>query len=403
MTTCLEDLHESNEFLNILLANINSAVLVVDENLQIHQFNDFFIELFDSSLDTFVEKSFGQVTRCVNAVVENKPCGQTSQCQNCILRRSLVQTLVEKVPADKTILDRIFYINGEAKQKHLEFSTRPIRYQGQKLILVIIYDVTDIEEKNIELKKKQQQIEQDLKAAAAIQQSLLPNTLPDIPKIDMAYRFEPCGQIGGDIFNAQSLDDTSIGLYMLDVCGHGVPAALIAVTVSQFLQGRRDYSSLQPERIQPHTILERLNQSFPFERFDSYFSIIYTAIDFERGVLSYSCAGHPPPIILQPDGFIEELESRGTVIGLSSNQSYQSVSRQLNCGDRLVLYTDGMIECRNRHGEYFGKKRFIETLAHHCNKPLQEMIDGVYSTMKDHLNGFKPDDDISFMVVEYTG
>jgi sigma-B regulation protein RsbU (phosphoserine phosphatase) len=65
---------------------------------------------------------------------------------------------------------------------------------------------------------------------------------------------------------------------MLDVCGHGVPAALIAVTVSQFLQGHRDYSSPQQERIQPHTILERLNQSFPFERFDSYFSIIYTTM-----------------------------------------------------------------------------------------------------------------------------
>ena len=273
MTTCFEDLHESNEFLNIVLANINSAVLVVDENLQIHQFNDFFLELFDSSLDTFVEKSFGQVTGCVNAIVENKPCGQTSQCKNCILRRSLVQTLLEKVPADKTTLDRIFYINGEAKQKHLEFSTRPIYYQGQKLILVIIYDVTDIEEKNIELKKKQHQIEQDLKAAAAIQQSLLPNTLPDIPKIDMAWRFEPCGQIGGDIFNVRSLDDTSIGLYMLDVCGHGVPAALIAVSVSQFLQGGRDYSLMEPERVRPHTILERLNQSFPFERFESFFSI----------------------------------------------------------------------------------------------------------------------------------
>ena len=192
MTTCLDNLHESNEFLNILLANINSAVLVVDENLQIHQFNDFFVELFDSSLDTFVEKSFGQVTGCVNAILEKKPCGQTSQCKNCILRRSLIQTLLEKVPANKTTLDRIFYINGEAKQKHLEFSTRPINYQGQELILVIIYDVTDIEEKNIELKNKQHQIEQDLKAAAAIQQSLLPNRLLDIPKIDMAWRFEPC-------------------------------------------------------------------------------------------------------------------------------------------------------------------------------------------------------------------
>ena len=93
MTTRLEDLRESNEFLNLLLTNINSAVLIVDEHLNIHQFNDFFINLFDKALGTFVEKSFGQVAGCVNAVTENKPCGETSKCKDCILRKSLIQTL----------------------------------------------------------------------------------------------------------------------------------------------------------------------------------------------------------------------------------------------------------------------------------------------------------------------
>ena len=190
---------------------------------------------------------------------------------------------------------------------------------------------------------------------------------------------------------------------MLDVCGHGVPAALIAVSVSQFLQGRRDYSSLQSERVHPHTILERLNQSFPFERFESYFSIIYATIDFDRGTLSHCCAGHPPPILLPKDGPIKELKGNGPAIGLRTNPSFGHASRQLNHGDKLVLYTDGMIECRNKHDEIFGKKRFLEALKHHRDKPLQEMVDGVYSTMKDHINDFEPDDDISLIVVEYTG
>lgn len=403
MTTCLKNLHESNEFLNTLLANINSAVLVVDENLQIHQFNDFFVELFDSSLDRFVEKSFGQVTGCVNAVVENKPCGQTSHCEACILRRSLIQTFTEKVPADKTTLERVFYVNGEAKQKYLEFTSRPIQYQGQKLVLVIIYDVTDIEEKNIELKKKQEQIEADLKAAAAIQRSLLPNALPDIPKIGIAWRFEPSGQIGGDIFNVQPLGDSSIGVYMLDVCGHGVPGALIASSVSQFLQTRRDYPAVRLRPLDPGTMVDRLNQNFPFERFESYFSIVYATIDFQRATLSHCCAGHPQPILLPHGGPVQELETSGPAIGLQSAPHFGYTSRQLAPGERLVLYTDGLVECRNSRDEMFGKKNLLDALVGHRERPLQQMVDSVYSAMKDHLSDLEPDDDISLMAVEYRG
>jgi len=402
MTTRLDDLRESNEFLNLLLSNINSAVLIVDENLQIHQFNDFFVELFDSSLDTFVEKSFGQVSGCVNAVIENKPCGKTSKCENCILRRSLIQTLLEKIPADKMKLDRIFYVNGEAKQKHLEFSTRPIDYQGQKLILVIIYDVTDIEQKNIELERKQQQIDQDLIDAAGIQQSLLPNASPNIPNIDIGWRFEPCGQIGGDIFNIQYLDESHIGLYMLDVCGHGVSAALIAVSVSQFLHIGREYLALHPEILPPNAVLENLNQSFPFERFESYFTIIYATIDFTRGIFTYSCAGHPPPILLSASGTIEDLSCKGPVIGLRKNQSFGHAVRKLHRGDKIVLYTDGIIECRNGNDEIFGKKRFFDALEKQRDKPSQDMAGAVYSTAKSYMKGSQPDDDISIMVVEYT-
>ena len=401
MTTRLEDLRESNEFLNLLLTNINSAVLIVDEHLNIHQFNDFFINLFDKALGTFVEKSFGQVAGCVNAVTENKPCGETSKCKDCILRKSLIQTLVEKVPADKMTLDRIFYVDGEAKQKHLEFSTRPIHYQGQKLILVIIYDVTDIENKKIELENKQKQIEEDMEAAAAIQQNLLPEASPKVPNIEIAWLFEPCGRIGWDIFNIQYLDSSRVGLYMLDVCGHGVSGALIAVSVSQFLQSRSQYAALHSETLQPNVILENLNRSFPFERFESYFTIIYATIDFTRGILSYSCAGHPPPILLSADGAVEELNCKGPVIGLSKNQSFDLGMQRLTHGDKLVLYTDGILECRNGKDDLFGKQRFIDALIKHREKPVQDIADAVKSALKSHLNSSPPEDDVSMMVVEY--
>ena len=401
MTTCLDELKESTEFLNLLLSNINSAVLIVDENMEIHQFNDFFVELFDKSLDTFVEKSFGPATGCINAVLESLPCGETSHCKSCVLRHSLIKTMVEKVPVDNKTLDRIFYVDGEEKEKHLEFSTRPVYYQDKRLVLIVIHDISDIEQKKRELELKQQKLDEDLKAAAGIQQSLLPSKTPSVPNLNIAWEFEPCEQIGGDIFNIQFLDKNKIGFYMLDVCGHGVSASLIAVSVSQFLQSSRDFFSIQSKTLSPGPVLDNLNRAFPFERFDSYFSIVYTTLDCKKGILTYSCAGHPPPILITENGRPETLNCNGPVIGLNGHESFSQVERQLNHGDKIVLYTDGMVECRNRHGEIYGKDRFYETLEKFSNKPIQDMVAEVNSALKSYMKGTQPDDDISILAVEY--
>jgi phosphoserine phosphatase RsbU/P len=403
METCVEDLRESTEFLNLLLSNINSAVLIVDENLKIHQFNEFFVELFDNALDIYVEKSFGQATGCINAVMEDKPCGKTSHCHSCILRKSLIKSMIEKMPADKITLERVFYINGEAKPKHLEFSTRPVFYRDQKLTLVIIYDITDIEQKKIELEAKQHQIDQDLKAAAGIQQSLLPSRSPDIPNVNIAWEFEPCGQVGGDIFNIQPLGKDTIGLYMLDVCGHGVSASLIAVSASQFLQSSRDFFASQSKIPTPGVVLDNLNRAFPFERFDSYFSIVYATLDFKKGVLTYSCAGHPPPVLLSQNRPPEILDQHGSVIGINEHETFGETQKQLTPGDKIVLYTDGILECRNSCAGIFGKDRFYETLDTLSNRPVEEIIGEVTAGIEKYTRGSSPDDDISIMVVEYRG
>ncbi len=398
-----EGLKDSNKFLNLLLKNINAAVLVVDKKFHIYQFNDFFLNLFDSSLNTFVEKSFGQITGCVNAVIENKPCGETSQCKDCIFHRSLLQTLVEKVPAEKVPLKRIFYIKGQAKQKHLEFTTRLINYQGKRLILVIIYDVTNIEEKNFELKEKQKQIDQDLRAAAGIQKSLLPNITPKIPNVRIAWKFEPCERIGGDIFNIHSPDNKHIGFYMLDVCGHGVSAALISVTVSQFIQNIRDLLADESGIVPPEKVLNRINKEFPFERFDSYFTIIYMTFDLYDGCLTYSCAGHPPPVLIRSDKTIEILDHHGPIVGLSKGASFGQARKWLQGGNKIVLYTDGVLEIGSSKRELYGRNRFYKTIKDCADGSAQDIVNTIYKSIKNFGKDNKPDDDISVLVVEYTG
>lgn len=403
MTTVLQNLKESNEFLNLLLENINSAVLIADENLQIHQFNNTFLNLFDKAADFNLQSGFGEATGCVNAVMENKPCGESSHCADCILRRSMIDNLIENAPVNKQSLNRLFYVNGKPVSKHLQFSTRPLMFQGQKMYLVIIYDVTDIEQQKIELQKKQELIDQDLKSAAAIQQSLLPGKFPTIENIQVAWKFEPCDQIGGDIFNINNVDERNVSLYMLDVCGHGVPAALISVAVSQFLNSGDGLLGSNCEISSPEIVLNRLERAFPFERFDSYFSIICMTLDVREGLLTYSCAGHPSPIIVRSNGSLDFLDQRGPIVGLGTQKPFGQQTVPLHSGDKVLLYTDGLLESRNPAGKYFGKSRFYDILKKHRHEPVQKIVDTTYEKIKEFRQQAAPVDDISLLGVEYRG
>ena len=403
METLLDDLKESNEFLNLLLDNINSAVLIADENFQIHQFNESFLNLFDNAAECILEKGFGNVTGCVNAVLENKPCGETSQCANCVLRRSLIQNLLENAPVDDQYMERLFYIGGRPVQKYLRFSTRRIIFRGLRMFLVIIYDVTDIEKKKLELQQKQKQIDQDLAAAAAIQQSLLPERTPAIPSIRTAWKFVPCEQIGGDIFNVIKLDETHLGIYMLDACGHGVPAALIAVAVSQFLGKERWIQANSVPLLSPENVLNSLDREFPFERFQSYFTIVSLTIDTASGYLTYSCAGHPPPVLLRSNRRLELLLRRGPVIGSGCDACFRQERKYLSRGDKVLLYTDGIFEARCPAGEEFGKRRFFKTIENYRHLPVEDLVDAVQREVEEFRRGAKPDDDITLLGLEYVG
>jgi phosphoserine phosphatase RsbU/P len=403
MTINLQDLRESNEFLNYILDNMGAAVLIADESFRIHQFNDSFLNLFDSAAAAPTIRTFGEVSGCVNAVREGKSCGETSACGACVLRHSLIQTLIADAPVDRKPLERIFFIKGRAVQKYLRFTTRRIVYQGRTMILVIIYDVSDIEHQKVELQRKQAMIDEDLKAAAAIQRSLLPEGYHSIPNLRVAWRFNPCERIGGDIFNIQRVDEDQVGLYMLDVCGHGVPAALISVAASQFLAGPRGLLGGGCQLTSPETVLTHLDKAFPFERFDSYFSIVCMSIDLRHGVLTYGGAGHPPPVLLRTDGDLTVLDYRGPVIGFGWERPYGQKTLRLQAGDKIILYTDGLTENRDRSGRAFGRERFYSMLRQFNRRPVADVVDALHTEVRRFLEGVAPDDDISLLGVEYTG
>ncbi len=401
MPSEMQDLRESNEFLALLLDHVDAAVLILDEDLKIHQFNRSFLDLFDRAADQFMQASFGQISGCVNSVRENKPCGSTSKCQHCLLNNSLIETMTSRAPVKHQRMDRTFYIDGRAVHKNLEFTAQPIQFSGRRMILVIIYDVTAREQQRKELENKQAIIEQDLQAARKIQVSLLPDREMVMPHIQTAWQFQPWHLVGGDIFQVYVKSPEEIGAYVLDVCGHGVSAALVAVSVSQFLHSLHNRMRLTGRIFSPGEIIDRLETAFPLDRFNCFFTVVYASLNVQSGQLVYANAGHVPPLILRNDGRLEWLDHHGTVIGVGLDSPSGQEEHQLEVGDRLLLYTDGMLDNFGPEGERGGRELFLDALKELQTLPLDQMLSGVFARANDLRGPKPPSDDMSLFGIEF--
>ena len=262
---------------------------------------------------------------------------------------------------------------------------------------------------NAALVENQEKLDEDLKAAAGIQRSLLPKSIPEVDALKMAWRFMPCDRIGGDIFNVVRLDKDHWGLYMLDVSGHGVPSALVAVSASQMIHAQHDRllkkSQKNPpyyEIVPPSRVLETLDREFPIERFDKYFTMSYIIIDTDLNRITYSNAAHPPPVLMRKDGGLGLLEKGGTIIGMGGILPFEEGTMEIRPGDRLFLYTDGAVEYQHGDGELYGEDRFYADISRLKDRSLKEHIDGIINGIMDFGDQIPPQDDLTLLGVEFS-
>ena len=262
------------------------------------------------------------------------------------------------------------------------------------------------------LQEKQNKIEEDLEAAAQIQSALIPLAKPQLPELSFSWQFVPSDQSGGDIFNIHLLDDRTLAVYLVDVSGHGVPAAMVTVSVAQSLQphgytvlhrnDRNDGDSALLAPRSPSRVLTILNRDYPIERFDKYFTIVYMIIDRLSGTIIYSNAGHPSPLLLRNSGSIERLDAGGPMIGLGDLLPFEDGKKQLTKGDRLYLHTDGITEyCRE--DEFFGSERLEAEIVRTKDMPLDLACETIISKMHDFGDGIKAEDDITLVAIEFNG
>jgi sigma-B regulation protein RsbU (phosphoserine phosphatase) len=266
---------------------------------------------------------------------------------------------------------------------------------------------------NRDLVAKQKDLDADLRAAADIQSSLIPRSSPDVNSLDMAWRFVPCSTIGGDIFNVVPLDDDHLAIYVVDVSGHGVPAAMVTVSVAQSLtqhagiviepRSRRVEDGAPSVIRAPSNVLELLDEEFPMDRFDKYFTMVYMVLNTKTGVVRYCNAAHPQPIVLRRGGRVELMEAGGTIVGLGGVMPYDEGELVLEYGDRIFMFTDGIAEFTSESGEEYGEQRLAELLCDRSVDSVQAACDGVVSALGDFGRGRPPNDDITVLGLEFLG
>ncbi len=265
--------------------------------------------------------------------------------------------------------------------------------------------------RNRDLNIANERMSRDLEAASGIQRSLLPARAPDVSGFNFSWKFKPCEVLAGDFLNIFPLNESHVGLYVLDVSGHGVPAALLSVTLSRLLSPNPHQSILlkkQPDSkdytpVSPADVVLQLNNQFQFDPgTGQFFTLLYGILNTLNGEFGFVSAGHPGLAHIPVNSDPVILTSPGFPIGFpdSEKEEYAENLIQLNSGDRLYIYSDGITEAKNADNELFWENRLIESLSQNSHLTLDDSLTALLETLAGWRGDEEYDDDITIIALE---
>ena len=251
-------------------------------------------------------------------------------------------------------------------------------------------------------------IERDLKEARKFQEGLVPDRHLTFGHFDVSMLYRPSGHVGGDLVGWFRVDDKTIGVYSVDVSGHGVTSALMTARVASYL------SDVAPDRnialkkgvdnyeMRPlDDVCAKLNTLLQGETdSDQYLTMALGKVCLETGAVQICQAGHPFPVVQRASGKIEFFEYFGTPIGLVDDAEFSLVDLQLGRGDRLLLYSDGLTECADPDGNLLDEDGLEFILRHHKDLIGPQLVEAVVADLVDYGGTEDFVDDLSAVLIE---
>jgi phosphoserine phosphatase RsbU/P len=293
-------------------------------------------------------------------------------------------------------------------KKHPELAIAMVRVLSQRLDATNTATFRDLTEKNRQLQTaydelkaaqaqliEKERLERELQVAADIQLSILPDDLPDFDEFGFGARILPARQVGGDLYDVFPLKDNCVGVLIGDVADKGVPSALFMARAHALLMAEADIGLTAGEVLRlVNSHITRLQKSTQFV------TVLYGILDLKTRIFSYARAGHEPPLLLHVDGSVERIpHSSGMALGLWEPITLDERTIELLPGDTLLLYTDGMTDCRNPKGEPFGLERIKSVLSGFANMNAQQVCDNLLDILQKYQDGCKQDDDVTLVAV----
>lgn len=318
-------------------------------------------------------------------------------------------TLLAKVNEMRNPALRVIMVSAYGDMKNIreamnngafDFATKPIDMDD--LSLTIEKAIAQINYVHESMKEHAQleSLKNDLTTARDIQQYILPRVFPPFPeytdKVDIYASMEAAKDIGGDFYDFFRIDDDHIALVVADVCGKGIPAALF-MAVSRTIIRSKGMQGCSAE-----TCMTESNHLLAAYSIDNMFVTVFYAIyNVKTGFISYSNAGHNPPLLLRQDGSVSELPvMENTIVGVIDNIEYQKDTLQLEQGDTLFMFTDGVTEATDAAYNEFGVERLGDILSQHSHSNCQQIVEAVKKGVKDFVGVTEQSDDITMLVVK---
>jgi serine phosphatase RsbU (regulator of sigma subunit) len=254
--------------------------------------------------------------------------------------------------------------------------------------------IAQLEAAQAELVQKER-LESELELARQVQQSVLPRVFPQVPGYAFAARNEPARRVGGDLYDVIALDEGHVGLVIADVSDKGMPAALyMALTRSLILaEARRELS--------PRAVLRTVNSLLlELGQPNMFVTVFYGVLDVRERRLTCVRAGHDRPLLLR-GGEAQRLPGEGICLGILTGDAFRLSEEQLvlNPGDRLVMFTDGLVDVLDPRGELYGRDRFESLVSSHADCAPEALCVAVLDDLADYRGGAEQYDDMTVLVV----
>ncbi|MEW6525794.1 MAG: SpoIIE family protein phosphatase [Spirochaetota bacterium] len=268
------------------------------------------------------------------------------------------------------------------------------------LVNIFIAALKQTKELNIQLQqllqdaRKLAYLEKELEIARTIQNQLLPPEIPHVKGMDIAIRFQPALRIGGDIYNIFQLKD-GVVIFLADVVGHGIPAAMVASMVNIL------FKMFQMLSVDPGLLLRSLNINICNMLPQTFVTAACLYINRYEKFVRIGRAGHPSIIIQKADGNIVEYMPQGKALGLRTDNKYETLNQAVSPGDKVLIYTDGIVEAIDKNKNMFGIERLLQLIKQTKEASCAESIDAIYSELIHFVGDTSAlEDDMTLIMVK---